>query len=245
MPTYPQRVASAASYDARMRLYHFTKLETAEKYILRERRLKLSQFGKVNDPFELLCTDMGDKVTRHVLKKLRDHWHKRLGFISMSATSRSPVMWAHYSESHTGICLGFDIADDKPEQMIYEPRRLQVLLDPSKPTGGADAKLIKQILLTKYEDWNYEREWRVFSNLDKHDPETRLYYVDFGPQIELREVIVGINCPGTVGHLAKLIRDVGPVRKSVTVSKARAAFQTFEVVQQKLVNPIVIRPPKI
>jgi len=202
----------------------------------------LSQFGSVNDPFELLCNDMGDPETRRQLKSLHSHWQERLGFISMSATSSSPVMWAHYSESHTGICLGFDVADDMPAEMIYEPKRLQVLLDPTRPAGGADERLIKQILLTKYEDWKYEREWRVFAHLNEKDPMTGFYFVDFGQQIELREIIVGIRCSRSVDQIADLVRNTGPVNKPVTVTKARAAFKTFEVVQQKSVTPIVIQP---
>jgi hypothetical protein len=68
--------------------------------------------------------------------------------------------------------------------------------------------------------------------------------VDFGADLELREIIVGINCPKQVGHFAKLVRDSGSVRKSVTIFKARAAFKKFEVVRQRQVNPLVVQPPR-
>ena len=57
-----------------MRLYYMTGLETAEKHILPEWRMKLSTFDKVNDPFELLCADQGDKLQKHILKVLLGHW---------------------------------------------------------------------------------------------------------------------------------------------------------------------------
>jgi hypothetical protein len=59
-----------------------SKLETAEKHILPEWRMKLATFDRVNDPFELLCADQGDKAQKHILKVLREHWTKRLGFNS-------------------------------------------------------------------------------------------------------------------------------------------------------------------
>jgi hypothetical protein len=230
-------------YDRDVRLYYFTSLKTAAEHILPKRQMKLSQFGKVNDPFELLCADEGDKRVRHILKVLREHWRERLGFISMSSTWRNPVMWAHYSDSHYGVCLGFDVPDIRePIPMQYDPDRLKLLLDPTKRLGGFDESLIKKILTTKFKDWEYEHEWRVFGNLDERDSESGLYLVDFGPELVLREVIVGINCKTTVGQFAKLVRDGGPVPKSVTVFKTRAGFQHFEVVRQKQVTPIVIHP---
>jgi hypothetical protein len=59
-----------------------------------------------------------------------------------------------------------------------------------------------------------------------------------------REVYVGINCERTVGQLAKIIRDNGPVRQKVTLHKTRASFRNFEVVKQKLVTPLIVHPAK-
>jgi hypothetical protein len=52
-----------------MRLYYMTTLEVVEICILPEWRLKLSTFDKVNDPFELLCADQGDKLQHRVLNE--------------------------------------------------------------------------------------------------------------------------------------------------------------------------------
>lgn len=228
-----------------MRLYYMTRLETAEKHILPEWRMKLSTFDKVNDPFELLCADQGDKLQRRILRVLRDHWTKRLGFISFSTNWRSPLMWAHYAASHTGVCLGIDIVEkDKIRKMVYEPERLKGLFDLTKPNGGANEETLLAVLTTKYKQWEYEDEWRAFAGLDDCDAKTGLYYVDFGPTILLREIIVGARCTKPVGQFAKLVKASGKVLKPVTIVKARPAFRTFTMVRQRRVTPITIKPSR-
>lgn len=228
-----------------MRLYYMTKLETAEKHILPEWRMKLSTFDKVNDPFELLCADQGDKLQKQILKVLREHWTKRLGFISFSAHWRSPLMWAHYAESHAGVCLGIDVTEeDKIRKMVYEPERLKGLFEASKPNAGADEESLLKVLTTKYKQWEYEDEWRIFANLDDRDPRTGMYYVDFGPTMFLREIIVGARCAKPVGELAKLVRASGKALKPVSIFKARPAFKTFTMVSQKRVTPVTVRPSR-
>lgn len=228
-----------------MRLYYMTELETAEKYIIPERRMKLSTFDKVNDPFELLCADQGEALQKRVLKVLRAHWSKRLGFICFSSNWRSPLMWAHYAKGHTGVCLGIEVTEpDKIRKMVYEPERMQGLFDASKPNVGASADTLLKVLTTKYKQWEYEDEYRVFAGLDEKDETTGLYYVDFGPTFMLREIIVGTRCKKPVGELAKLVRASGKVLEPVIVLKARPAFRTFSIVCQKLVKPITVSPTR-
>ena len=228
-----------------MRLYYMTKVETAEKHILPEWRMKLSTFDKVNDPFELLCADQGDKFQRRILKVLREHWTTRLGFISFSTNWRSPLMWAHYAANHSGVCLGVDIVEeDKIRKVVYEPERLKSLFDSSRPNAGADEESLMKVLTTKYKQWEYEDERRVFANLDDCDARTGLYYVDFGPTVVLREIVLGARCTRPVGEFARLVTASRRVLKPVTIFKARPAFETFTMVRQKLVTPITIKPSR-
>ena len=228
-----------------MRLYYMTKLETAEQHILPEWRMKLSTFDKVNDPFELVAADQGDKLQRHILKILRDHWTKRLGFISFSTNWRSPLMWAHYGASHTGVCLGIDIVEeDKVRQMVYQPERLKSLFDATKPLAGANEETLLTVLTAKYKQWEYEDEWRAFANLDERDAKTGLYYVDFGPTVLLREIIVGARCIKLPSEFGKLVTASRKVLKPVTIIKAQPAFQTFTMVRQKRTTSIIIKPSR-
>jgi hypothetical protein len=224
-----------------MRLYYMTSLDTAVKYILPEKRMRLSQFARLNDPFELMSFNEGGAEERYVFKKLREHWEKSLGVICFGKHWKSPVMWAHYARSHTGVCLGFDVPDDKPKQMVYESVRIRWAVDLAKPIRGIDNELLEKIITTKYVQWAYEEEWRLFAKLEEPDPTNGEYYLKFGPTLTLREIIVGARCQSSVGSFKNL---VGSVEKSVEIIKARPAFETFTMVRQKKISPIVVLPNK-
>ncbi len=91
-------------------------------------------------------------------------------------------MWAHYGDKHNGVCLGFDVPDELVMQVSYEPSRLKFDIDPSKHNAGVTPEMVKSILLTKFEAWRYENEYRVMSDLKTKDEDGR-YYADFGPTL--------------------------------------------------------------
>lgn len=220
-----------------MRLYYLTSLKTA-KLILVERRMKLSRIDELNDPFELLGASVGDKLARRMFKAtLHNHWCKTLGIVCLSSTWQNPVMWAHYGDKHYGVCLGLDVRDDLAKQVQYEAERLKGLLDPSKPLLGLDEGKIEAVLLTKFRDWAYEREWRVFAGLDERDRNGH-YYVDFGPDMFLRSVILGARCTESVSNAANL---VGKVLKPVDIWKARASFSRFEITRQRRIPKLTVK----
>ena len=43
----------------------------------------------------------------------------KYGVTCGSKTETCPVMWGHYGNNHTGVCLKFDFYDVKKEQNIF------------------------------------------------------------------------------------------------------------------------------
>lgn len=84
------------------------------------------------------------------LKALQSHFNKNKGLLCFSDNWKSPVMWAHYAAKHHGICLGFDVPDSGPDPLIgpgvYNPKRLQFVLDKSKDLYGIDSEFIRALL---------------------------------------------------------------------------------------------------
>ena len=98
----------------------------------------------------------------------------------------------HYAVSHTGLCLGFDIPDASPAYDIdvhYQPNVLQI-----KRRDDVNLDLVTRLLRTKHESWSYEQEVRVFVALNDPPDAKGLWWFDFGPQLDLREVIIGSQC---------------------------------------------------
>ncbi|WP_047686322.1 MULTISPECIES: hypothetical protein [Xenorhabdus] len=83
-------------------VYHFTTLDSA-KLIVRKQKLKVSRINNLNDPFELLSANIGDKEYRPKIKKQKESANDLYGIISFSKSWKNPVQWAHYAERHNGI----------------------------------------------------------------------------------------------------------------------------------------------
>lgn len=211
--------------------------------ILKERRLKLSRFHESNDPFELNLVDSSDATRREVVRMVESYHSRSTGMICFGKTWGSPVMWAHYAEKHSGVCLGFAIEPSVLSKVDYTDKKIDVELGVHLPRGGLSVDLLNKILLTKSTSWEYEQEWRVLSQLKTPDPSNGLYYTDFGQQVELRAVILGHRCTWTTDKVAKMIE--GHVTAPVRIWKARPAFGRFAMVEQHEVPSVTVKPPKV
>lgn len=82
-----------------------------------------------------------------------------------SAEKSLLLMWAHYADSHKGMCIEFDLnALRKCGFNIYEvfyQKELPVVNMDSVWTGDFEKEEIwKSTILTKSKDWDYEKEYR-------------------------------------------------------------------------------------
>src|SRR5579864_6411847 len=165
-----------------MRVYKFLTSHFALK-CLYEKRLKISTINDLNDPFELIPYDLSDKGHRWALQSTRDKLAANRGILSFSAAWHDPVIWAHYSDKHQGICLGFEVPDNVSKTVNYVRDRLPFPEVPSLLTLD-DAEVL---LFTKFSNWEYEQEVRIWVALT--DEEDGLYFKDFDDRLRLVEVI--------------------------------------------------------
>lgn len=221
-----------------MRVYYMTSGKWAE-VILKERRLKLARFGELNEPFELSLVDNRPQDARRMGQLITDHFHATIGVVCFGANWASPVMWAHYAGKHAGVALGFDVPDRLLTKIDYTDRKINVSFGAHLAMHGLSEELLNKIRMTKASDWSYEREYRVESELNEKDPIKGLYFVDFGAQVTLREVIIGYRCTWTAADVRQML---GAVTESVRICKARAAFGRFEMVEDKRVKAVTLKP---
>ncbi|WP_158939779.1 DUF2971 domain-containing protein [Burkholderia sp. S171] len=197
--------------------------------------MKISLFGELNDPFELLPHVLPTKNHRRVANILRDHLAGQRGVICFSTNWENPVMWAHYGHKHYGMCLGFDIPNELAMQISYEPKRLTFDVDLSKFNAGLTPEIVKAMLLTKFEAWRYEGEYRVMADLKDKETDGH-YYASFGKTLMLREVIIGVRCETSQQEVVSWIGKIG---HDIQIRKARLAFNDFKVITQKM-QPVVL-----
>jgi len=94
----------------------------------------------------------------------------QFGVFSLSEDRGNILMWSHYADCHRGFCVGFDV-----EELATEGGRLKdcgilthahpVIYAEGYPAIPPDDSSnhddVKEMLLTKSKQWEYEREWRV------------------------------------------------------------------------------------
>jgi hypothetical protein len=201
----------------RMRVYKFLDVQFGVKS-LTEKKLKISTVEDLNDPFELLPFGIEDKSKRMALYRARKVWSRTRGVLCFSADWRDPVIWAHYSDKHRGLCLGFDIPDKAGQKVRYISERLQL---PEKlALDDANAWIF-----TKFANWSYEKEIRCCATLEEMSEGK--YFMNFSGTLNLVEVIVGARCSLTENQILDAVRPL----KYVKLTKARPGFQRFEIVE--------------
>ena len=207
-----------------MRVYYLTGAQFALSN-LALRRIKIARFGDLNDPFELLGVDVGDKKLREAILKTKEQTNKNRGLICFSKTWRNPLMWGHYAEKHMGMCLGFDIPKNPLAPVIYAKLRLKMEVDPERILKQTE-KLMEKLIRRKFIDWKYEDEMRLFVGLDHDTVESGKYFLPFSEDLRLREVILGPQCEVPIEGVRKIVADFKP---PVVVLKSRIAFTRYEV----------------
>lgn len=173
--------------------------------------------GDFNDPFEMNPALYRPKVFKPVLPASKTRrsldamkivfekfWReqqeklKRSGVCCFTEQFDDVIMWAHYADKHTGICLVF-ATDYKFFENIksvqYIPKRLQMPILEKK-----DSSRLIQLMISKLKLWSYEKEWRLF----RRYCERRYKY----PRSALRAIIFGCRCaPEDRDLIQRLARD--------------------------------------
>ena len=86
---------------------------------------------------------------------------KRFLIGSLTTNPLSIIMWSHYADSHNGVCIEYDLA----ENPYIEKLVLPVIYTETTLSHDdiIDNELLLYAMLFKAPDWKYENEWRVIS----------------------------------------------------------------------------------
>ncbi|MBN1252944.1 MAG: DUF2971 domain-containing protein [Bacteroidales bacterium] len=92
----------------------------------------------------------------------------------------NPLMWAHYAQNHTGVCLNFCTAKDENFKNSLQPvNYLEELIEIKCITD------FEKSLLTKLHPWSIEKEWRIISSKEKfHFKRDALVEIIFGLKVK-------------------------------------------------------------
>lgn len=107
-------------------------------------------------------------------------WIESIGVLCLTTSPDDLLMWAHYAQNHSGICLGFDSGGEPfstAQPVCYQEGRARVApLD----TASREQRLVENVLFVKSPHWQYESEWRCIKRPVRDDEKT--YYLDLYKQ---------------------------------------------------------------
>lgn len=160
--------------------------------------------SKIDNEILRIKNNNEDNYLRTFFKKNAEHINSSIGILSLSERWDNPLMWAHYTDSHKGFCVGFDSNSDFFQKNNNHENDLKKWFVPVKydnnraeiPTESGYF-ISYDVLFTKSPDWEYEKEVRLLLLLEyaeKKFPgnpyDIFLYRV---PHKIIKEVLVGIN----------------------------------------------------
>lgn len=200
--------------------YKYTKFFGSDYF--KRPTIRISNPMFLNDPFESeagnnlihVIEDRFNRIQKGInksrieIKEILNYALRANGIFSVSETPRNALMWAHYADEHSGLCIGFDdeifnknklknehwnsINTLLPQKVNYDNYRFdkQTIINSQEDTN----KAIITHLLTKSDDWIYEKEHRwivpfYFSSSFKLDLNHRDQTPSFNENITAEKLI--------------------------------------------------------
>jgi Protein of unknown function (DUF2971) len=217
-------LAEIHSYVQPPSLYRYRPLKHLDRELdaIKNGYLYCSPYMNLNDPMEgIFFSSDGLRSSenyRTVRDAIRDN-KAQIGICSFSETRNHELMWAHYADQFSGICIEYSFSrllKKLPKDVSF----IRMYYDEHGPTVHRSNKtpkeLARMVLSYKNYRWLYEREWRMFAaqgpiHYDATDCVARVY---FGARIDSDNKI----------QLDNALSALGISSKSMSISKYLIKF---------------------
>ncbi|WP_374428718.1 DUF2971 domain-containing protein [Tabrizicola sp.] len=169
-------------------------------------------------------------------QQLLEDFGRNLLCFSLSERADSAPMWAHYADNHQGFVVAFDTDHEWFKQRKDgKKNRLQKVI---YFDGMVEEPLenVSASFMSKTTDWTYEREWRLYAQVDQVDAiygsdDDPVHVVNF-PADAVQRVIVGSKAtPETIESIKSVLKKKYPhagLTKS-TPNRSTTSFDEVEV----------------
>jgi len=167
----------------------------------------LARPNSFNDPFDVLPhIDSADHVKGNDDLKINT---SDIVVLCLADRVDSPLMWAHYARSHSGLLIGFDRKGRIIEDGLIFRRFGAVSYSRYRPSRPSfDDLSDEELYFRKSSEWAYEREWRlVTSTIPGHATKVRETHWSFQMYAEdIVNVVVGHRGKSCFPGLYEILR---------------------------------------
>lgn len=177
--------------------------------IIKNSSLYFSQAKNFNDPFDLRLNfnenlnienlydlskligvdkdsikDLNVEELNEEIKRKNKEVYDKIGILSLSADLKNILMWSHYANNHSGLVFEFknkNLYFKNATKVRYSDK--YEILDFTNINPIKRIESMKDSLLLKYSDWQYEHEYRlinIYSNGEERFDKLDLSSIIFG-----------------------------------------------------------------
>lgn len=233
-------------------IYKYCSYEVGLNDIILKQSLKFSNPSEYNDPFDchesLIKLDLMNldletfiekqypNLSRNIkqglvrnfnskcLYKCLSEERKRIKITCFSLNYNNILMWSHYADKHSGICIGFH----------FHPYLDNFVLTPVKYIdeiplidGKVDAyEMIRYWLSIKSDCWVYEEEIRAFTNSKNNNSFELIHY----EKNHIKEIIFGCKVSqNEIDQTQKILKSNGFNLNKITFKKMEIDINTFKL----------------
>lgn len=174
-----------------------------------------------------------------VLRKEFETLKTSFGITCFSEVFDSLLMWSHYSNNHTGICVEYELLNMN-KRMYYSPVPViytnnRVVIDTISPES-IESKTIKTLIectTTKSTEWSYEKEWRIIRDSascgERWDPNNKGALLDM---ISPRCIIMGCMIKS---DFEKAIKEFC-LENRINLYKMEKSQSSYELIKNQLLS---------
>jgi len=162
-------LAEIKSFVRPQKLFRYRSIKNLQRELdaIEQGYLHCSSYIKLNDPMEGLYTSSNVLRESEDYRIVRQAIHDdkvNIGICSLSEVHDHELMWAHYADQFSGICIEYNLSrllSNLPEDVDF----VRMFYDERGPTvyRSKKSELAKMVLSYKNYRWLYEREWRMFA----------------------------------------------------------------------------------
>lgn len=153
--------------------------------ILMNRRLFCAPWSKLNDPMEGIFAYSYKKEEENQIKlavKGIVDAKRKYRVCSLASDYQFHLMWAHYASGFSGVAIVLDLPDS--DSRVREVRYRGVFDFLTLDGFESEQAAAENILFSKYQEWEYEREIRILTETEYYDLQKRPKLVVAGQRMD-------------------------------------------------------------
>ena len=185
----------------------------------------LASAEQLNDPIELPYKNLSAGQANVFLRPY-------FRVASFSSNENSMLMWSHYAENHTGLMVEYYFEGELPEGVGIEQVSYSHTIKRHNEKGRY---LFNQYMLTKNEDWSYEKEVRLFAYKKEkvfYEKVSYPFKQNDKASAYIKNITVGYKFPeSTIKLIQSMIRDLNDNRDEnlpkIVLRRAKLSTENF------------------